>query len=70
METSCVAGGEERGIEGGGRARTRGKIKMEVCGVNKGVWGGDYISRWSRENREAGDNIFIRHLKAQSIADP
>lgn len=43
---------------------------MEVCGVNSGVWGGDYIARWSRENGEAGDNIFIRHLKAQSIADP
>lgn len=45
METSCVA----KGIAGGGRARTRGKIKMEVCGVNNGVWGGDYIARWSRE---------------------
>lgn len=49
METSCMAKGKERGIEGGGKARTRGKIKMEVCGVNNGVWGGDYIARWSRE---------------------
>lgn len=31
METSSVAKGKERGIEGGGRARTRGEIKMEVC---------------------------------------
>lgn len=42
-------GERKRGIEGGGKARTRGKIKMEVCGVNNGVWGGDYIARWSRE---------------------
>lgn len=42
-------GGKERGIEGGERVRTRGKIKMEVCGVNSGIWGGDYIARWSRE---------------------
>lgn len=70
METSCVAGGKKEGSREEEEREQGVKSKWRCVGSTVVYGVVITLPDGAGKNREAGDNIFIRHLKAQSIADP